>query len=67
MMQNGDVEADAVWDSNHGLAAEERKAGVKTEKSAKTAKRRNPPCRISSHRSFAKPWPVRRPADGLDS
>lgn len=31
-MQNGDVEADAVWDSNHGLAAEERKAEAKTTK-----------------------------------
>ena len=37
MMQNGLVEADAVWDSKHGLAAEERKAGSKTStKSAKT-------------------------------
>jgi bifunctional non-homologous end joining protein LigD len=39
MMQNGDVEADAVWDSNHGLAAEERKAGVKTAKKPAAAKR----------------------------
>jgi len=39
MMQNGDVEADAVWDSNHGLAAEERKAGVKTAKKTTAAKR----------------------------
>jgi bifunctional non-homologous end joining protein LigD len=36
MMQDGAVEADAVWDSNHGLAAEEREAGSKTAtKSAK--------------------------------
>jgi bifunctional non-homologous end joining protein LigD len=36
MLQGGAVEADAVWDSNHGLAAEERKAGSKTAtKSAK--------------------------------
>ncbi|MDQ0323308.1 bifunctional non-homologous end joining protein LigD [Pararhizobium capsulatum DSM 1112] len=36
MIQGGDVEADAVWDSTHGLAAEERKAGTKTAtKSAK--------------------------------
>jgi bifunctional non-homologous end joining protein LigD len=36
MLQGGAVEADAVWDSNHGLAAEERKAGTKTAtKSAK--------------------------------
>jgi bifunctional non-homologous end joining protein LigD len=27
-----DDRADAVWDSNHGLAAEERKAGSKTKK-----------------------------------
>lgn len=39
MMQNGDVEADAVWDSNQGLAAEERKAGVKTAKKPTAAKR----------------------------
>jgi bifunctional non-homologous end joining protein LigD len=39
MMQNGDVEADAVWDSNHGLAAEERKAGVKTTKRPPATKR----------------------------
>jgi len=37
MMQGGAVEADAVWDSNHGLAAEERKAGSKT--STKSAKK----------------------------
>lgn len=30
MLQGDAVEADAVWDSNHGLAAEERKAGSKT-------------------------------------
>ncbi len=30
MLQGGAVKADAVWDSNHGLAAEERKAGSKT-------------------------------------
>lgn len=36
MLQGGAVEADAVWDSNHGLAAEERKTGSKTaSKSAK--------------------------------
>ncbi|NKN39022.1 DNA ligase D [Agrobacterium sp. a22-2] len=36
MLQGGAVEADAVWDSDHGLAAEERKAGSKTvTKSAK--------------------------------
>ncbi|WP_430252453.1 DNA ligase D [Neorhizobium sp. DAR64860/K0K1] len=36
MVKGGAVEADAVWDSNHGLAAEERKAGSKTAtKSAK--------------------------------
>ena len=39
MLQNGDVEADAVWDSNHGLAAEERKAGVKTTKKPAAARR----------------------------
>ncbi|MBY5760161.1 DNA ligase D [Rhizobium leguminosarum] len=39
MMQNGDVEANAVWDSNHGLAAEERKAGVKSVKKPAATKR----------------------------
>jgi bifunctional non-homologous end joining protein LigD len=39
MMQNGEVEADAVWDSNHGLAAEERKSGAKTAKKPAAAKR----------------------------
>jgi bifunctional non-homologous end joining protein LigD len=39
MMQNGEVEADAVWDSNHGLAAEERKAGAKTARKPAAAKR----------------------------
>ncbi|EUB98337.1 DNA ligase D [Rhizobium sp. CF080] len=39
MMQNGDVKADAVWDSNHGLAAEERKAGVKATKKSTAPKR----------------------------
>lgn len=37
MLESGAVEANAVWDSNHGLAADERKAGTKktTTKSAK--------------------------------
>ncbi|KQS85002.1 MULTISPECIES: DNA ligase D [unclassified Rhizobium] len=34
MIESGEVQADAVWDSNHGLAAEERKAGTTTEKEA---------------------------------
>lgn len=29
MLQGGALDADAVWDSNHGLAAEERKTGTK--------------------------------------
>jgi bifunctional non-homologous end joining protein LigD len=37
MLQGGAVEADAVWDSNHGLAADERKAGSKT--STKSARK----------------------------
>ncbi|CDM60279.1 ATP-dependent DNA ligase (plasmid) [Rhizobium favelukesii] len=32
MVQSGDVQADAVWDSNHGLAAEERAADTKTKR-----------------------------------
>jgi bifunctional non-homologous end joining protein LigD len=39
MMQNGELEADAVWDSNHGLAAEERKAGATTTKKPAAVKR----------------------------
>ncbi|MBP2568655.1 MULTISPECIES: DNA ligase D [Agrobacterium] len=34
MVQSGEIQADAVWDSNHGLAAEERKAETKTKKKA---------------------------------
>ncbi|WP_276122161.1 DNA ligase D [Pararhizobium qamdonense] len=40
MLEGGAVEADAIWDSNHGLAAEERKAGTKTAVKAKTTKRK---------------------------
>lgn len=32
ILQGGAVEANAIWDSNHGLAAEERTAGEKTGK-----------------------------------
>ncbi|KAA0687933.1 DNA ligase D [Neorhizobium sp. P12A] len=32
MIESGEVQADAVWDSNHGLAADERKAETKTKK-----------------------------------
>jgi bifunctional non-homologous end joining protein LigD len=41
MIQSGDVQADAVWNSNEGLAADERAAGTKTKRKAvvpKTAK-----------------------------
>jgi bifunctional non-homologous end joining protein LigD len=38
MVRDGAVEADAVWDSNHGLAVEERKAGTKPNKTAKRNK-----------------------------
>ncbi|TDK37583.1 DNA ligase D [Rhizobium deserti] len=41
MMQGGDVQADAVWDSNHGLAAEERDTGIKGQKRAKPAQPQN--------------------------
>jgi bifunctional non-homologous end joining protein LigD len=34
IIESGEVQADAVWDSNHGLAAEERKAETKTKKKA---------------------------------
>jgi bifunctional non-homologous end joining protein LigD len=39
MMQNGAVEADAIWDSNKGLAAKERRAGVTGAKKPGAAKR----------------------------
>jgi bifunctional non-homologous end joining protein LigD len=31
MVEGGDVQADAVWDSNHGLAAAERKAAARND------------------------------------
>ncbi|MCD2184936.1 DNA ligase D [Rhizobium sp. GN54] len=34
MIESVEVQADAVWDSNHGLAAEERKAETKAKKKA---------------------------------
>ncbi|RVP31693.1 DNA polymerase ligase N-terminal domain-containing protein, partial [Sinorhizobium meliloti] len=37
MMANADVEADAVWDSKHGLAAEERKKGSRRDLATSTA------------------------------
>ena len=36
MLQVGKVQADAVWDSRSGLAAEERKAGLREKKKANT-------------------------------
>ncbi|KXG87464.1 DNA ligase D [Agrobacterium bohemicum] len=38
MTQGDTVKADAVWDSNEGLAAEERKAGTKTSPKKKAAR-----------------------------
>ncbi len=41
MIESGEVQADAVWDSNHGLAADERKAETKPKRkpaSIKTAR-----------------------------
>lgn len=38
IVESGDVQADAVWDSNHGLAAEERKAETKTKRKSAPAK-----------------------------
>ncbi|NTJ11212.1 DNA ligase D [Rhizobium lusitanum] len=38
-LQNGEVEADAVWDSSHGLAAEGRHTRTKTAKKPAAAKR----------------------------
>ncbi|UXN66007.1 DNA ligase D (plasmid) [Phyllobacterium sp. A18/5-2] len=39
MVQGGTVEADAIWDSNHGPAAEERQAGTRTREKSVPAKR----------------------------
>ncbi|WP_037088526.1 DNA ligase D [Neorhizobium vignae] len=38
MIESSEVRADAVWDSNHGLSAEERKAEPKTKKKVAPAK-----------------------------
>jgi bifunctional non-homologous end joining protein LigD len=38
MLESRAVEADAIWDSNHGLAAEEREAGTKTVKAKASRK-----------------------------
>jgi|APAra7269096819_1048525.scaffolds.fasta_scaffold06264_2 bifunctional non-homologous end joining protein LigD len=38
MIESGEVEADAVWDSNHGLAADERKAEAKTKRKPASTK-----------------------------
>jgi bifunctional non-homologous end joining protein LigD len=38
MTRSGTVEADAVWDSSEGLAADERRAGTKTSAKAKTSR-----------------------------
>ncbi|MGO7785808.1 hypothetical protein ACC717_38245, partial [Rhizobium ruizarguesonis] len=37
MVEGGDVQADAVWDSNHGLAAEERKEDARAGRKSKPA------------------------------
>ncbi len=42
MVQSGDVQADAVWDSNHGLAPEERAAGTKTSGKTTSTKAAKP-------------------------
>ncbi|MBB3965789.1 DNA ligase D [Rhizobium metallidurans] len=42
MVHSGDVQADAVWDSNHGLAAEERAAGTKTSRKKGSTKPAKP-------------------------
>ncbi|NEJ73060.1 DNA ligase D [Rhizobium phaseoli] len=39
MIKGGDVQADAVWDSNHGLATDERKEEARAESKLKTAAR----------------------------
>ncbi|MDP9629144.1 UNVERIFIED_ORG: bifunctional non-homologous end joining protein LigD [Ensifer adhaerens] len=39
MVEGGAVGADAVWDSNHGLAAEERQAGAGSRKKSVSARR----------------------------
>ncbi|WP_426237639.1 DNA ligase D [Pararhizobium sp. DWP1-1-3] len=52
MLEGGAVEADAVWDSNHGLAAEERETGTKS--TLKTKATRKKPT-ISRSKKFAMP------------
>ncbi|WHO75945.1 DNA ligase D [Rhizobium sp. BT03] len=43
MIKGGDIKADAVWDSNHGLAAEERKEEGRAGRAPKTAARADLP------------------------
>ncbi|TCL65827.1 DNA ligase D [Rhizobium sp. BK251] len=38
MIESGEVQADAVWDSSHGLAADKRKAETKTKKKPASTK-----------------------------
>ena len=58
MLQGGKVEADAVWDSRTGLAAEERKAETRRKEEAET-RSLLPIFPTSLPRSFARPWPGR--------
>ena len=53
MLQGGKVQADAVWDSRSGLAAEERKAGRDSKDQRPSMPRIFP---SSSPRSSARPW-----------
>ncbi|MGN7292606.1 DNA ligase D [Rhizobium sp. SAFR-030] len=61
MIENGAVDADAVWDSNHGLAAEEREAAEREApaeakaKTSKTGKRKAAPTKTAEIPDFIPP------------
>ncbi|KQV83555.1 DNA ligase D [Rhizobium sp. Root1220] len=50
MVQNGSVEADAVWDSNEGLAAEERQAGTNAREQSSVSRSRTSSTRSAKSR-----------------
>jgi bifunctional non-homologous end joining protein LigD len=57
MLANADVEADAIWDSKHGL----RPTSARRSPARMLRLRPPPTCRTSSIRSFARPSIGRRP------
>lgn len=60
MVEGGDVQADAVWDSNRGLAAEERKEDARAGRKSKPATTVGLPDFIAPQ--LCQTWSVRPPA-----